>query len=117
MTERELLEKLLLTGHLNVPERKQLKNGKANVQIMVDIIAGILTLNGRFPKQTKLEDVLSGGLIIKTSDSFFHVCRKAEVSIHRYEVVSEEIHPDAMSAASAYLRLCYDGNIDGVIFE
>ena len=75
--EKELLLKLFRTGHLNVPERKNLPNGKVRVSVAQDLITEILNTYGWFPwkKQYPIGD--AGGEYLQLEfgsdgNSFLH---------------------------------------------
>jgi hypothetical protein len=115
MNEREILIKLITTGHINMPERHQLPGGKAKASILIEIIVEQLNIHDNYPSGLKLSDDFSGALIIKKTENQFIVYLKAEISLYRFGLVKEENYSDKLKAAEAYLKLSYpEYQIDGV---
>ena len=114
MSEREVLEKLILKEHVNVWEREQLPGKQASGNLLVEIISEHLEKTGKFPEWCELEMDFDGALILNTAPNEYRVYRNAEVLFLRYRIVKEETHSDSRRAAEAYLALCFRGNIDGI---
>lgn len=99
MNEREILIKLITTGHINMPERHQLPGGKAKASILIDIIVEQLNIHDNYPSGIKLSDDFSGALIIKKTENQFIVYLKAEISLYCFGLVKEENYTDKLKAA------------------
>lgn len=116
MTEKDLLFKLITTGHLNVAERRLLPHQYANKKMMIEIIVNLVSQQGKFPNNLTLNDDFDGGLIIKRSDDLFEVYYKAEKSVGNYEVVSKTSFDNSHKAANYFLEF-YNNSIDGIEFK
>ena len=114
LTERELVEKLVVKGHLNVPERRQLPAGLAKASLVREAILGKLWSTGWFPPDWRPEMQYHGGLIERLAGGACRLHWKYEIGIERYGSHTEQF-PSAAAAAEAWLRHTYGGDdIDGV---
>lgn len=112
--ERDLIRKLIVDWHLNVPERKQLPGGKAKVSLMLDAIEDVINKHGCYPSGWRLDDDFSGAWIERQADGSCIVYFKAEYAMCRTTVVRKVSCNSPRAAAEVLLREEYGNDIDGV---
>lgn len=114
LTELELIHKLVLQSHLNVPERRALPNGRARASLMLDAMEALLQRDGWFPGGARPEDDFSGPLIELTKEGRCQIYWKFETSFLRYQLGAVHEYPTARAAAEVYLRDSFGDSIDGI---
>lgn len=104
----ELLEKLLRTGHLSVPERRAL--GAVTLEAMCAGIARALP----FPEpESDVEQVV----IVKAGEGFA-VRARHEVGVGRLGPTIETVHATIEAAVEAWLAAKgWESAIDGIVIE
>lgn len=104
----ELLEKLLRTGHLSVPERRVL--GAVGLQAMCAVIERALP----FPEaESDVEQVV----IVKAGERFA-VRARHEIGVGRLGPTVESVHTTIEAAVEAWLvAKGWESAIDGVVIE
>jgi hypothetical protein len=113
-SERDLIRKLVVDWHLNVPERKELSGGKAKVSLILAAIEEIVKDAGCYPATWQLEDDFSGAWIQRQADGSCIVYFKAEYAMCRTTVVRKVTCESPHAAAEMLLREEYGDEIDGV---
>jgi hypothetical protein len=113
-SERDLIHKLAVDWHLNVPERKKLPGGQAKVSLIVDAIEEIVNDCGCYPAGWRLDDDFSGAWIERQADGSCVVYFKAEYAMCRTAVVRKVNCASARAAAEFLLCEEYGDDIDGV---
>ena len=113
LSEAELIEKLLTRGHLNVPERSCLPEGKARGSLIKATIANHLLEDDWFPKMWRPDQLGSGAVIERTANGFLvHV--SAECSVGRFAPLRVTKHINVLDAAEDWTKSMYGDDIDGV---
>lgn len=115
MSERELLLKLFTTGHLNVPERKELPYGKIRASFAKQIISEML-LGGWFPGKQQFGVGNAGGEYIQleaAADGKILLHRNTEASINNYAHQIEEF-ASADLAIESFLKEREERDLDGL---
>lgn len=113
-TEAELVRKLIVKQHLNVPERRLLPGGRAKASLLLDTIEEILHQTGRLPIDWHEDAEFYGGLLVRQDDGTSRIDWKAEVGFMRYELCAVERFDSAREAAETWLRKMFGDDIDSV---
>jgi hypothetical protein len=115
--ERALIEKLVATWHLSVPERRWLPEGKARASLLLDAIEAALRRDGWYPAGLRPGDDYAGGLIERTSRGGCRIHWKTQVSLVLYESGSISEFEDPRQAALELLRSEFPEQIDGISID
>lgn len=116
-TEQQLIRKLVLEGHLSVPQRKSLPAGAARASVLRSEIAAILREEGQVPPSLREAEPFDGAILERLRDGKLRLLRKAEVSLSHYEVVRDEEFSSLAEAVDAFLRAQWPHDIDGVVID
>lgn len=114
MDEASLVRKLVMTWHLNVPERRALPGGVARLSLIRAVIAEVLESNGTFPPGVRLDEPFNGGFLEPQPDGSVRLYWGAEVAMARFEVVGMKAFATRAEAIDAYIVESYQGQIDGI---
>jgi hypothetical protein len=117
---KQLVEKLVRTGHLNVPERLALGSGTINSTEVAEVVMRVLEDTGSFPENVKPwsqgDAVHEGAMLQKGSDG------KIRLILQRHNplspmVLAEQKVTDfeaADAAVNAFIRAEWPVTIDGI---
>lgn len=117
--EVALCRKLLVTLHLNVPERRALPGGRARLSALVEAARGVLDAEGWLPPDLRPDDVFTGVLLEARPDGVW-VHERHEVGVGRFSEVQSMRAVGLAEAVAARLRAEADpgplgrGGVDGV---
>jgi hypothetical protein len=111
MTRPQLILKLLQTGHLNVPERRQLGEPSVHVSEIIAVIDDMLAQESRFPTphETTLEKLADGTYrlhrqIDPTANTWYSNMTDALNAHGPPPIVVSEDYPDHDSAMKAFVQ-------------
>ncbi len=114
--EKELLLKLFKSGHLNVPERANLPNGKVRESAATELILNLLEKFGWFPgsKQYPIND--DGGQYIQIElrdggKSFIHHNFEYRYMRFKHKIIEYQTINEAVRS---YLEDCEREGLDGI---
>ncbi len=115
MREKELLLKLVTTGHLNVPERKELPQGQVRASIAKELIYEMLHI-GWFPGNKQKPVGNAGGeyLQLETAPGgkiILH--RNTEASLYKFSHETKEF-ASTESGIEAFLKGSEERDLDGL---
>ena len=117
---KQLIEKLVRTGHLNVPERLALGSAKIYSTEVAEVVMRLLEDTGSFPENVKPwaqgRVVHEGAMLQKSSD------QKIRLILQRHHPLSPTVlaeqkvtdFADAQAAVEAFIRAEWSANIDGI---
>jgi hypothetical protein len=116
----QLIEKLVRTGHLNVPERLALGSATINSTEVAEVVTRVLEDTGSFPENAKPWEqghaVHEGAMLQKSSD------QKIRLILQRHHPLSPTVlaeqkvtdFREAQAAVEAFIRAEWPANIDGI---
>ncbi|MEM8556567.1 MAG: hypothetical protein AAGG50_01880 [Bacteroidota bacterium] len=111
--ELALCEQLLDTGHLNVPERRALPDGRARFSVLVAAAAAILQADGSLPRpETRSLDFM--GVRLEADGEQVHLHEQYEVGVARFGPVRTRTFASVSEAVRAYVEILGPDHIDGV---
>ncbi|MEM9998565.1 MAG: hypothetical protein AAF809_12765 [Bacteroidota bacterium] len=111
--ELALCQKLLDTGHLNVPERRALPDGRARFSVLVAAAEAILHADGWLPRpETRSLDFMGVRLEARGEQICLH--EQYEVGVARFGPVHTRVMPSLTEAVRAYVEVLGPHHIDGV---
>ena len=117
--EKELILKLFNTGHLNVPERGNLPEGKVRASVASEVIKESLNSLGWFPGSHQLPVGDAGGQYMQLElkpDSRTLIHHNFEYSYLRYKHTSIEFENSDI-AIKVYLQSCEKEGLDGISID
>jgi hypothetical protein len=113
--EKELIRKLILTGHLNVPERRALPDRKAKASLIYSVIEEALQSGGWFRAWWLPDDSMIGCEIKYRGDGPTRVCwTYGGIEGERSGVREYDSHRQAAEALAREARPFWGNGIDGV---
>jgi hypothetical protein len=116
----QLIEKLVRTGHLNVPERLALGSAKIYSTEVAEVVTRVLEETGSFPENVKPwaqgQVVHEGAMLQKSSD------QKIRLILQRHHPLSPTVlaeqkvtdFEEADAAVKAFIRAEWPVTIDGI---
>jgi hypothetical protein len=120
-TPREaLLEKLLVSLHLNVPERRMLGSDPVLVEEVAAIVKRLLEANGVFPPNAKLwrpgEIVFEGFFLVKRPNGKVRLAWQRSNPIKPNELAEHgsSEYANANDAVSRFIQTQWSRGIDGI---
>ena len=116
MTRKELIRKLLLTGHLSVPERRMFDQEPIRFNEAKEIIKMELERHKFFPPITDQWDnnrFYNDGLVIERRDPYYILHEQASGATMNLIFDNEEIFKDVDQVIGRYLRQ-ENLDIDGI---
>ena len=113
-TAKQIVAKLIHEGHISVPERQALSDGRVERQMVADLLRDALEAHGRFPKHIGLSDAYSGRILEKTADGKYQMIWRAEVGLARYETAAIDQFTNMHEAVDAFIDHEWPDGIDGV---
>lgn len=114
MTDYDLTKKLAQNFHLNVADRKSLRDGKIHGPVLSQAIADIVEKSGKYPASWNIDEPFDGGLIERIEAGHYKLTWKAEVGVSRFEVMSTKDFVDLHAAAKEVARRFFKENFDGI---
>ena len=113
---KELITKLLTTGHLNMTERKRLPGGVISLEMIERVIGQILESKGFSPgtKRMKQPPTGCGVQTEKQKSGWYLVQRADEVGLSRYEIVWELRYRTLHDAIRHGLGIHAGGDLEGI---
>jgi hypothetical protein len=113
--ERELIRKLVFTGHITVSERKPLPNRKARGGLISSVIEDALKSGDWFWVWRLPDDSMAGCEVSYRGDGPTRVCwRYRGVEGEREGVWEYDSHHQAVAAILREAQECWGNGIDGV---
>jgi hypothetical protein len=120
MNQRKILiEKLVKTGHLNVPERLALRTESVLSSEVAEVITRVLEITGFFPEAarawTQGEPVHERALLQRSSESVRLIQQRADPvhpTVLREQKITDFV--DAKSAIDGFIKAEWPTNIDGI---
>jgi hypothetical protein len=114
--EMELLRKLIIHGHLNVPDRRALPGRQAKASLLYVAIEQVIKQYGWLPTDWRPDDFFSGGLMEYRLDGTCRIHWQSEVGLSRYESGGVQTFPSIRDAAEVWLPKFFGArdNIDGI---
>ena len=116
MTRKELITKLLLTNHLNVPERQSLRDQPIRISEAREVIIEELKKHSFFPPVTDTWDntrFYNDGLVIERRGTQYILHEQLSGATMNLLFDREEVFDSVEEVVEKYLRR--NLNIDGVI--
>jgi hypothetical protein len=114
MDEQPLIEKLAATWHLDVPERRQLPEGRAKASLFLNAIEDELRGGGWYPAGVTPDDDFAGGLIEMTPSGRCRIHWKTQISFSQFEATESVEYASCREAATVLLRSLFGQEIDGI---
>ena len=112
--EYDLLRKLVMKQHLNVPDRRALPGGKARFSVLTTAAAEVVVERGWLPVDWRPNGNFSGGLIERLADGSCRTYWKGEVACQRYELQAVRDFATPEEAAAHWLKTMFPDGIDGI---
>jgi hypothetical protein len=120
MQRNDLLEKLVISLHLNVPERQILGAGPVSAKEIATIVKRLLETNGVFPPKAKPwapgETVFEGFFLVKQPSGGVRLTWQRQHPINPY-VLADQGSSDFANlddAISTFMRKEWSNGIDGI---
>lgn len=120
-TEREaLIEKLVVSLHLNVPERQLLGSDSISVQEVASVVKRLFQQNGVFPRIARIwkpgEVAFDGCFLVKGSDGKIQLVCQASKPINSTLLSAQKIseYSDLDEAISIFIETEWSRGIDGI---
>jgi hypothetical protein len=119
-TREALLEKLVVSLHLNVPERRILGSDCVSVDEVAAVVKRLLEQNGLFPPNAKPwqpgEIVFEGFFLVKRPDGKVQVAWQRSNPIRPTELADQgsSEYNDLDEAVSTYIQSEWSSGIDGI---
>jgi hypothetical protein len=121
MNQRNILiEKLVKTGHLNVPERLALRTEGVLSSEVAEVITRVLEITGFFPEAarpwTQGEMVHERALLQRSSESEVRLIQQRADPVNPTVLREQKITDfvDAKSAIEGFIKAEWPTNIDGI---
>jgi hypothetical protein len=121
MNQRNILiEKLVKTGHLNVPERLALRTESVLSSEVAEVITRVLEITGFFPEAARLwtqgEQVHERALLQRSSESEVRLIQQRADPVNPTVLREQKITDfvDAKSAIDGFIKAEWPTNIDGI---
>jgi hypothetical protein len=116
--EKELIHKLVLTGHLNVPERRQLPDRKAKLSLIVTVLEEALQSKEWFTAWWLPDDSMIGCQITYRGDGPTRLCwHYSGIEGERDAVRDFESYRQAAEAIIQEARPFWSNNLDGILID
>ena len=114
MRSEDLIQKLVETGHLNVPERQELSLKIVPGTAVIRAIANAVKPYGKYPGDVNATDNFEGICLEKQPDGKYMVTVKAEYSMNRFGTLEERAFADIKMASEFAAKRNFKNNIDGI---
>ena len=116
-SEFEIVKKLVLERHINVPERRSLPEGKAKGSLIFQVIEDTIREKGRYPFHIKPGEPYQGGIIERLGLDEYIVHWQAEVSLSRFATVKKEYFSSLQIAMQSFVEKEWPDGIDAVAID
>ncbi len=119
-TREALLEKLVVSLHLNVPERQMLGSDSVSVDEVAGVVKRLLEQNGVFPPTARHwrpgETVFEGFFLVKRPDGKVQVAWQRSNPIRPNELADQgrSEYADLEEAVSRFIQSEWSKGIDGI---
>ena len=116
----QLIEKLVRTGHLNVPERLALGSETINSTEVAEVVMRVLEDTGSFPENVKPwaqgHVVYEGAMLQKSSDQKIRLILQRHHPLSPTALAEQKVtdFAEAQAAVKAFIRAEWPANIDGI---
>jgi len=117
---KQLIEKLVRTGHLNVPERLALGTAKIYSTEVAEVVMRVLEDTGSFPENAKPwaqgQVVHEGAMLQKSSDQKIRLILQRHHPLSPTALAEQKVtdFAEAQAAVKAFIRAEWPANIDGI---
>jgi len=115
-----MIEKLVRTGHLNVPERLALGSATIYSTEVAKVVTRVLEDAGCFPENAKTWEqghvVHEGAMLQKSSDQKIRLIQQRHHPLSPTVLAEQKITDfvEAQAAVKAFIRAEWPANIDGI---
>ena len=113
-SELDLVRKLVIKQHLNVPDRRALPGGMARFSLLCAAAEEAVVQHGWLPIDWRPDDAFSGGLVEYRSDGTCRTYWKSEAACMRYELQAVRDYATAHEAVKEWLQTMFPEGIDGI---
>ena len=116
----QLIEKLVRTGHVNVPERLALGSAKIYSTEVAEVVTRVLEETGSFPENVKPwahgRVVHEGAMLQKSSDQKIRLIQQRHHPLSPTVLAEQKVidFAEAQAAVEAFIRAEWSANIDGI---
>lgn len=114
MRPEDLIQKLVETGHLNVPERQELGLNIVPGTAVIHAIENVVVTRGKYPTDLDVTDDFDGVCLESKPGGKYLVTVKAEYSYNRFKTFEEKTFTEIRAAAEFAARKLFKDNIDGI---
>ncbi|CAN5597309.1 hypothetical protein BH10PLA2_BH10PLA2_32040 [soil metagenome] len=112
--EEEVVGKLAVDWHLNVPDRRKLPNGRVQASLLLDAIERELHANTSYPRGLTPDTDFSGGLVLMSPQGNCRILWKTQISTSQFEANWSTEEQTPRDAAETLIRSLFGAEIDGI---
>ena len=119
-TRESLLEKLVVSLHLNVPERRTLGSDCVSFEEVAAVVKRLLELNGVFPPNARPwqpgESVFEGFFLVKSTDGKVQMAWQRSNPVRHTELADHgsSEYDNLDEAVSTFVKSEWSSGIDGI---